>query len=160
MKILLLYEYPPLPAGLATQGDLLYRGLRELGIETQAAHWESAAGEGMVLPLVCPRCRAGGGVLGVYAGLSSCTRSSSACARCPGWWPMATSPTIREVLNELPLILVTSSWVKQVYVRDGIRPETIEVLPVGCDTESFVPRDAGTRAWRRSARSWASRRTN
>jgi alpha-maltose-1-phosphate synthase len=47
----------------------------------------------------------------------------------------------REVLNALPLILVTSQWVKEVYVRDGIREEIIEVLPVGCDTEAFIPRE-------------------
>jgi len=46
----------------------------------------------------------------------------------------------RELLNSLPLILVTSNWVKQVYVRDGIRGDNIVVLPVGCDTDSFVPR--------------------
>ena len=46
-----------------------------------------------------------------------------------------------EVLNRLPLILVTSNWVKKVYVRDGLDPEKIEILPVGCDTDSFVPRD-------------------
>jgi len=27
----------------------------------------------------------------------------------------------REVLNALPLILVTSNWVKEVYIRDGIK---------------------------------------
>jgi alpha-maltose-1-phosphate synthase len=48
-----------------------------------------------------------------------------------------------EVLNKLPLILVTSNWVKQTYIRDGIREELIEVLPVGCDTEAFRPREAG-----------------
>lgn len=47
----------------------------------------------------------------------------------------------QEVLNELPLILVTSRWVKEMYVRDGIHADTIEVLPVGCDTTSFVPFD-------------------
>ncbi len=47
----------------------------------------------------------------------------------------------QEVLNELPLILVTSNWVKEMYVRDGIKSENIEVLPVGCDTTSFIPFD-------------------
>jgi glycosyltransferase involved in cell wall biosynthesis len=46
-----------------------------------------------------------------------------------------------EILNALPLILVTSWWVKMVYVRDGLSGENIEVLPVGCDTDSFIPRD-------------------
>jgi glycosyltransferase involved in cell wall biosynthesis len=46
-----------------------------------------------------------------------------------------------EVLNSLPLILVTSNWVKEMYVRDGIKGDKIEVLPVGCDTDSFIPRE-------------------
>jgi glycosyltransferase involved in cell wall biosynthesis len=45
----------------------------------------------------------------------------------------------QEVLNTLPLILVTSNWVKEMYVRDGIHGDRIEVLPVGCDTDSFIP---------------------
>jgi glycosyltransferase involved in cell wall biosynthesis len=45
----------------------------------------------------------------------------------------------QEVLNALPLILVTSNWVKEMYVRDGIDGSKIEVLPVGCDTDSFKP---------------------
>ena len=46
----------------------------------------------------------------------------------------------QELLNALPLILVTSNWVKETYIRDGIRGDNIEVLPVGCDTDSFAPR--------------------
>lgn len=38
-----------------------------------------------------------------------------------------------------PLILDTSNWVKQMYDRDGIAGDKIEVLPVGCHTGSFVP---------------------
>jgi len=45
----------------------------------------------------------------------------------------------REVLNSLPLILVTSNWVKGVYMRDGIRGDNIVVLPVGCDTDRYAP---------------------
>jgi len=47
-----------------------------------------------------------------------------------------------EVLNKLPLILVTSTWVKETYIRDGIREDIIEILPVGCDTRAFSPLDA------------------
>ena len=46
----------------------------------------------------------------------------------------------QQVLNDLPLILVTSNWVKDVYMRDGIRGDHIAVLPVGCDTDKFFPR--------------------
>jgi glycosyltransferase involved in cell wall biosynthesis len=46
----------------------------------------------------------------------------------------------QDVLNALPLILVTSNWVKQTYIRDGLRGDNIEVLPVGCDTDAFTPR--------------------
>ena len=45
----------------------------------------------------------------------------------------------QEVLNALPLILVTSNWVKEMYVRDGINGDKIVVLPVGCDTDQFIP---------------------
>jgi len=48
MKVLLLYDYPPSPGGLATQGDLLYKGLLEMGVDAQAVH-SNRPGEGMVL---------------------------------------------------------------------------------------------------------------
>jgi len=46
----------------------------------------------------------------------------------------------QEILEALPLILVTSNWVKKVYIRDGLSGKNIEVLPVGCDTDAFRPR--------------------
>lgn len=42
MKVLVLYDYPPSPGGLATQGDLLYRGLSDIDVDVRAVHFESA----------------------------------------------------------------------------------------------------------------------
>lgn len=42
MKTLVLFDYPPSPGGLATQGDLLYKGLQHLGVEVFPVHFESA----------------------------------------------------------------------------------------------------------------------
>jgi hypothetical protein len=41
MKVLLLYDYPASPGGLATQGSLLYKGLLEMGVDVHAVHYES-----------------------------------------------------------------------------------------------------------------------
>lgn len=42
MKVLLLYDYLPSPARLATQGYLLHQGLEELGISVHSPHFDSA----------------------------------------------------------------------------------------------------------------------
>ena len=42
-------------------------------------------------------------------------------------------------INALPLVLVTSDWVKKTYERDGVNTKNFEIVPIGFDLELFKP---------------------
>jgi starch synthase len=139
LKVLVLTEYPPSAGGLSTQGQLFYRGLREIGVDVHPVHLESPLEKEWYYRWFRPDVVVGIGFWGHVPNL----------VLHPQQFGMTAIPWLvadgfiaehQQVLNALPLILVTSNWVKETYIRDGIRGDNIEVLPVGCDTESFAPR--------------------
>jgi glycosyltransferase involved in cell wall biosynthesis len=138
MKVLILYDYPPSPGGLATQGDLLYKGLLEMGVDAQAVHFESAQEKEWYYRWFEPDVVVG---VGYWGHTPQLVLHPQRYGVQPVPWLVADGfiANYQEVLNALPLILVTSNWVKEMYIRDGIRGDIIEVLPVGCDTDSFIP---------------------
>jgi glycosyltransferase involved in cell wall biosynthesis len=141
MKILVLYDYPPPPGGLATQGDLLWKGLQAIGVDARAAHVESAVEKEWYYRWFKPDVAVGVGYWGMTPHIVLHTQEHGVRA-VP--WLVADGyiANYREVLSDLPLLLVTSNWVKEVYVRDGVRGDNIEVLPVGCETDKFTPHGA------------------
>ena len=140
MKVLLLYDYPPSPSGLATQGSLLHRGLEELGVTAHSVHFESAQEKEWYYRWFAPDIVLG---VGYWGHAPHLVLHPQRYGVQPVPWLVADGymANYQEVLDGLPLILATSKWVKGVYVRDGLAGNNIEILPVGCDTDTFIPRD-------------------
>lgn len=139
MKVLLQYDYPASPGGLATQGQLLQQGLSELGVEAMSVNLENEQEKEWFYRWFKPDAVLGVGYWGHTPELVLHPQKHGVL---PVPWLVADGfiANYQDKLNALPLILMTSHWVRDTYMRDGISGTNLEVLPVGCDTNAFQPR--------------------
>jgi glycosyltransferase involved in cell wall biosynthesis len=120
------------------QGELLCKGLREMGVEVHPVHLESSLEKEWYYRWFKPDVVVG---VGFWGHLPNLVLHPHKFGMTAVPWLVADGYIAehRDVLNALPLILVTSNWVKEVYVRDGIKGDNIVVLPVGCGTDHYAP---------------------
>ncbi len=152
MRILMLYEYPAPPAGLATQGDLLYRGLKEIGVDCVPVHRTADLEKEWLYQYYKPDIAIG---VGWWGQMPELVIHPLKFGVEPVPWLVADGwvANYQKELNSLRLIMTTSSWVSETYIRDGVMSERLAVQHIGCDIESFVPipkYDPRVRAVRRS----------
>lgn len=138
MKSLIIYEYPPIPAGLSMQGDMLYRGMKENGETAMACDRQAKLQKEWIYKTFKPDVAVG---IGCWDFTPDIILHPQKFGIMPIPWLLADGwvANYHETLSNLPLVFVTSEWVKTTYKRDGINTKNFEVVPIGIEPEIFKP---------------------
>jgi len=138
MKVAVLYAYPPEPDGLSLQGHLLYRGLKELGVDVMPCHHAPSFQKQWLLSAFKPDVAIG---IGCWTYVPDIVLSPRQNGITPVPWFVANGwvANYQKLIGDLPLVFVTSNWVKETYARDGVDIKNFQVLPIGFDPEEIRP---------------------
>ncbi|MFH1427356.1 MAG: glycosyltransferase family 4 protein [Patescibacteria group bacterium] len=138
MKIAIFYAYPPEPDGLSLQGHLLYRGLKDIGLDVMPCHHSPSFQKQWLLSAYKPDVAIG---VGCWTFAPDIIFSPQQNGIIPIPWFVANGwvANYHKILSDLPLVFVTSQWVKDTYKRDGVDVTNYEVLPIGFDSAEIKP---------------------
>lgn len=138
MKSIILYAYPPELDGLSIQGDLLYRGMKEIGEEVVPCNWQGGIEKEWYYKHFKPDITIGIGYWGYIPDIVLHPQKFNVTA-IP--WLVADGwvANYHDILSNLPLAFVTSDWVKETYARDGVNTKNFETLPIGFDPNFYKP---------------------
>ncbi|OGF27206.1 hypothetical protein A2331_03480 [Candidatus Falkowbacteria bacterium RIFOXYB2_FULL_34_18] len=138
MKIAVLYAHPVEPDGLSIQGNLLYRGLKELGVDIMPCNYAPSFQKQWVLDAFKPDVAIGVGCWTYYKDIILSPQNHGVI---PVPWFVANGwvANYHKALGDLPLTFTTSQWVTDTYKRDGVDVSNFRVLPIGFDPEEIKP---------------------
>jgi alpha-maltose-1-phosphate synthase len=138
MKSVILYAYPPETDGLSLQGDMLYRAMKENGEQVMPCHWESKLQKEWLYKSFQPHVALGVGFWGYTPDLVLHTQEFGVK---PVPWFVADGwvANYHDIIGDLPLVFVTSDWVRKTYARDGVDTKNFIVAHVGIEPDFFKP---------------------
>ncbi len=138
MKLLVLYPYPRSIDSLSLQGHYLAKGFKEFGHEVISCDRSNDNEKKKIYETFHPDVVIG---IGCWKNLpETVLHPRSFGIPSIGWFNAnGWIANYHDELNSLPLIAVTSNWVKATYIRDGINGNKIQVCHVGYDPEIFFP---------------------
>jgi glycosyltransferase involved in cell wall biosynthesis len=135
---MILYPYPPELDGISIQGDMLYKGLLKNKLEAVPCDRGADSEKALLYETFKPDAVIG---IGYWADAPRIIEHPLKNGVQPVPWLNADGwvANYHELLDSLPLILTTSSWVKETYYRDGVRNKGIYPMPIGIDTQHMSP---------------------
>jgi len=138
MKSVVFYAYPPEADGQSLQGHMLMRGMKENGEDVMPSDPEKNFQKKWIFDGFKPDVAIG---IGFWGDTPRMILEPQKHKIQPVPWFNADGwvANYHDILNALPLLVVTSNWVKSTYIRDGVKEDHIHVLPIGYDPEVFYP---------------------
>ncbi|MEI7498192.1 MAG: glycosyltransferase family 4 protein [Candidatus Falkowbacteria bacterium] len=138
MKIAVLYAHPVESDGLSIQGNLMYRGLKELGVDVIACHYNPSFQKQWVYDAFKPDVALG---VGCWTYAPNIVFSPMNNGVIPVPWFVANGwvANYHKQLSNLPLVFTTSNWVTDTYKRDGVDVTNFQALPIGFDPKEVFP---------------------
>jgi alpha-maltose-1-phosphate synthase len=138
MKVLVLYPYPVEPDGQSLQGHYLVKGFKEIGVEVMSCDRDDNLQLKWAFEHFKPDCVVG---VGFWGDTPELINFPLQYGLKPVPWFNADGwvANYHGILNNLPLVLATSNWVKSTYERDGVSGEHIKVMHIGFDADTFYP---------------------
>jgi len=123
---------------LSLQGDMLYRAMKENGEEAMPCHWQSDLQKEWLYKTFRPDVAMGVGFWGYTPELILHPQEFGVQ---PVPWFVADGwvANYHDVIGNLPLVFVTSEWVRQTYERDGVNTKNFVIAHIGVEPEMFYP---------------------